>query len=91
MYGPISNSSLYDEILIVGCILFATIYLKLHKLKYNLLPFRGINIIFMKDFLQFSPIIDTTLYSTNIKPIFMFTKSTIKKSYVKASEKITLS
>jgi len=89
MYGPIYiQFIIIDEILTVGCILFATIYLKLHKLKYNLLPFRGINIIFMKEFLQFSPIIDTPLYSTNIKPIFVFTKSTIKKSNVKAFEKL---
>jgi hypothetical protein len=63
----------------VGCTLFATLHLKQHKLKYNILPFGGINIMFMGDFLQFPPINDTPLHSTNIQPIFAFTKSTQKK------------
>jgi hypothetical protein len=33
----------------------------------------------MGDFLQFPPISDTPLYSTNIKPIFTFSKLTQKK------------
>jgi len=32
--------------------------------------------MFMGDFLQFSPINDTQLYSTNIQPIFTSTKLT---------------
>ncbi len=62
----------------VGCTLLATIHLKLQKLKSNLLPFGGINIMFMEDFLQF-PITNTLLYFTNIQPTFTFTKSTQKK------------
>jgi hypothetical protein len=54
--------------------------LKLQKLKYNILPFGGINIMLMGDFLQFLLINDTRLYSTNIQLIFTFTKLTHKKS-----------
>jgi hypothetical protein len=43
----------------VGCTLLATIHLKLQKLKFNMLPFGGINIKFMGDFLQFPSINDT--------------------------------
>jgi hypothetical protein len=35
--------------------------------------------MFMGDSLQFSSITNTPLYSTNIHPIFMFTKSTNKR------------
>ncbi len=63
----------------VGCTLLATIHLKLQKLKSSILPFGGINIMFMGDFLQFPPINDTPLYSTNIQLIFTFTKLTQKK------------
>ncbi len=35
--------------------------------------------MFMKDFLQFPPIIDTPLYSSNMQSIFTFTKLTQKK------------
>jgi hypothetical protein len=35
--------------------------------------------MFMRDFLQFSPIIDTSLYANNIQPTFAFTKLTQKK------------
>jgi hypothetical protein len=40
--------------------------------------------MFMGDSLQFSSIIDIPLYSTNIHPIFMFTKSTKKKVIYKS-------
>jgi hypothetical protein len=59
------------------------IYVRLHiachntldttKKKSNILPFGRINIMFMGDFLQFFPINDTPLYSTNIQLIFTFT------------------
>jgi hypothetical protein len=49
-----------NKILMVGCTLLATMHLKLHKLKYNVLPFERINIIFMVDFLQVFPINDTS-------------------------------
>jgi hypothetical protein len=35
--------------------------------------------MFMGDFLQFPPIIDTPLFSTNNQPTFTFTNSTQKK------------
>jgi hypothetical protein len=54
-----------DEISMIGCILLSMIHLKLQKLKYNILPFGGMNIMFMGDFLQFPAINDTPLYSTN--------------------------
>jgi len=65
-----------DKISMVGCILLATIHLKLQKLKSNILPFGRINIMFMGIFLQFPPINDTPLYSTNIQSILTFTKLT---------------
>jgi len=84
-----------DEVSIIGCTLFATIYLQLQKLKYNFVPFRGINIIFMKDFLQFSPITYTPLYSTNIQPNFMFTtnkliRKSLWKIYIKLNNSILM-
>jgi hypothetical protein len=68
-----------NEISMVGCTLLVTIHLKLQKLKSNILPFGGINIMFMTDILQFPPIIDTPLYSSNMQSIFTFTKLTWKK------------
>jgi hypothetical protein len=40
-----------DEISMVGCNMLATMHLKLQKLKSNILPFGGMNIMFMGDFL----------------------------------------
>jgi hypothetical protein len=45
----------------VGCTLLATKHLKLQINKYNILPFGGINIMFIGDFLQFPLINDTPL------------------------------
>jgi hypothetical protein len=66
--------------------MLATMHLKLQKLKFNILPFGGINIMFMGDFLQFPSITGTLLYSKNVQPIFAFTKMTqklLKKIYGK--------
>jgi hypothetical protein len=46
-----------NKISMVGCTLFATIHLKLQKLKFNILPFRGINIMFMGYFYNFHQLI----------------------------------
>jgi hypothetical protein len=59
--------------------MLATMHLKLQKLKSNILPFRGFNIMFIGDFLQFPPISDTPSFSTNIQPTFTFTNSMQKK------------
>jgi hypothetical protein len=63
----------FDEISMVGYVMFNTMHLKLQKLKSSILPFGGLNTVFMGDFLQFPPIIDTPLFSTNIQPTFTFT------------------
>jgi predicted ester cyclase len=55
-----------DEISMVGYMMFDTMHLKLQKLKSSILPFGGLHIMFMGDFSQFPPIIDTPLFSTNI-------------------------
>jgi hypothetical protein len=68
-----------DEISMVGCNMLTTMHFKLQKLKYNILPFDGMSIMFMGDFLQFPHITNTPLYSTNIQPTFAFTKQTPKK------------
>ncbi len=68
------------EISMVGCTMFATMHLKLQKLKSSILPFGGFNIMFMGDFLQFPPIINTSLFSIYIQPTFTFTNSMPKKS-----------
>jgi hypothetical protein len=65
-----------DGISMVDYNMVATMHLKLQKLKSNILPFNGINIMFMRNFLQFSPLTDTLLYSENVQPIFAFTKMT---------------
>jgi len=68
-----------DEISMVGCMMLATMHLKLQKLKSSILQFGGLNIMFMEDLLQFSFIIDTSLFSTNIQPTFTFTNLMHKK------------
>ncbi len=74
----------------VSCTMLATMDLKLQKLKSSILPFGGFNIMFIGDFLQFPPITNTPLFSTNIQPTFTFTNSMQKKkSYVKIYGKIT--
>ncbi len=56
------------------------IHLKLQKLKSSpLQPFGGLNIMFSKVFVQFPPISDTPLYTSNIKPPLAFTKQTQKR------------
>jgi hypothetical protein len=67
-----------DEISMVGCNMFIIIHLKLYKLKSNILPFGGMNIMFMGSFLQFPLITNTPLYTTNIQPTFAFTKHSKK-------------
>jgi hypothetical protein len=62
-----------DEISMVGCMMLATMHLKLQKLKSSILQFGGFNIMLIGDFLQFPFIIDTPLFSTNIQPTFTFT------------------
>jgi hypothetical protein len=59
--------------------MFVTLHLKLQKMKFNILPFCGINVMFMEDFLQFSPVIDAPLCSTNIQPTFSLAKLTQKR------------
>jgi hypothetical protein len=54
-----------NKISMEGCTLLATIHLKLQKLKSNILPLGGINIMFIRIFLQFPPINDTPLHSQN--------------------------
>ncbi len=68
-----------DEISMVCCTMLVTMHLTSQKLQSNILQFGGLNIMFMGDFVQFSPIIDTPLLSTNIQPTFTFTNSTKKK------------
>jgi hypothetical protein len=77
---PIIEFIIVDEISMVGYNMLATMHLKLQKIKSNILPFSGVNILFMRDFLQFPPITNTPLYSNNIQPTFAFTKLTKKKS-----------
>jgi hypothetical protein len=71
--------TIVDEISMVGCTMLVTMHLKLQKLKSSILPFEIFNIMFMGNFLQFPPIIDTPLFSINIQPIFTFTNSMQKK------------
>jgi hypothetical protein len=86
---PTIKYMIINEISMVNCNMLVTMYLKLQKLKYKILPFGGRNIMFMGDFLQFPPIIDTLLYSKNVQPTFAFTKMTQKKSLEKVYGKIT--
>jgi len=64
-----------DEISMVGCTMLTKIHLKLQKLKSSpFKPFGGLNIMFLGKFMQFPPISDTPLYTSNIKPPLIFTK-----------------
>jgi hypothetical protein len=76
---PTIEFIIIDEISMVGCNMLVTIHLKLQKLKSNIFPVGGMNIMFMGNFLQFPPINDTLLYLTNIQPTFAFIKQTQKK------------
>jgi hypothetical protein len=76
---PTIKYMIIDEISMVSCNMLVTMHLKLQKKKSNILPFGGINIMFMEDFLQFPPITNTPLYSKNVQPTFAFTKMTPKK------------
>jgi ATP-dependent DNA helicase PIF1 len=78
---PTIEFIIVDKISMVVCNMLFTMHLKLQKLKSNILPFRGVNIFFMGDFLQFPPITNTPLYSNNIQPTFAFTKLTQKKNH----------
>lgn len=75
---PTIEFVIVDEISMVGYNMLITMHLKLQKIKSNILPFSGVNILFMRDSLQFPPITDTPLYSNNIKPTFAFTKLKVK-------------
>ncbi len=56
------------------------IHFKLQKLKSSpLQPLGGLDIMFSRVFMQFPPISDTPLYTSNIKPPLIFTKQTQKK------------
>jgi len=67
------------EISMVGCTLLATMHVKVKKIKSNLSSFESINIMFMRDFLQFSQIIDMPLHSTNVQPYFLPSQNYVKK------------
>jgi len=71
---PTIKYMIINEISMVNCNMLVTMHLKLQKLKSKILPFGEINIMFMGDFLQFPPIVNTFLYSKNVQPTFAFTK-----------------
>jgi hypothetical protein len=73
-----------DEISMVGCTMLVTMHVPPQKLQSSILQFGGLNIMFMGDFLQFLPIIETPLLSINIQPTFTFTNSTQKKVICKS-------
>ncbi len=52
----------YSQDINGGLHLLATIHLKLQRLKYNIISFGGINIIFVGDCLQFPSINDMPLH-----------------------------
>ncbi len=61
------------------------IHLKLQTLKENILPFGGLNIIFMVGFLQFPLVNDCPLCFNNIKLVLSFTKQTLEEVIGKKS------
>jgi hypothetical protein len=69
-----------DEVSMVGYTMLTKTHLKLQKLKSSpLQPFGGLNIMFSGVFMQFPPISDKPLYTSNIKPPLTFTKQTQKE------------
>jgi len=69
-----------DEVSMVGYTMLTKIHIKLQKLKSSpLQPFGGLNIMFSRVFMQFPPISDKPLYTSNIKPPLTFTKQTQKE------------
>jgi hypothetical protein len=68
-----------DEISMVGCTMLVTMHVPPQKLQSSILQFGGLNVMSMGGFLQFLPIIETPLLSTNIQTTFTFTNSTQKR------------
>jgi len=62
---PTIEFIIVDEISMVGYDMLTTMHLKLQKKRSNILPFSGVNILFMR-ILKIIPITDTPLYSNNI-------------------------
>jgi len=77
-----------DEISMVGYNMQVIIHLKLYKLKSNILPFGGMNIMFMGNFLQFPCITDTPLYQQISNQLLHLQKKNSKKLLVKVNAKI---
>ncbi len=72
-----------DEVLMVGYTMLTKIHFKLQKLKSSALQlFGGLIINFLGVFVQFPPISDTPLYTSNIKPPLTFTKQTQKEKII---------
>jgi hypothetical protein len=51
--GPNIQFIIINKKSMVGCTLLTTLHLKLQKIKYNILPFGGINIMFIGVFYNF--------------------------------------
>ncbi len=72
-----------DEVSMVGYTMLTKIHFKLQKLKSSpLQPLGGLDIMFSRVFMQFPPISDTPLYTSNIKPPLTFTKQTQKEKII---------
>jgi hypothetical protein len=72
-----------DEVSMVGYTMLTKIRLKLQKFKSSpLQPFGGLNFMFLGVFMQFPPISDTPLYTSNIKHPLTFTKQTQKEKII---------
>jgi hypothetical protein len=72
-----------DEGSVVGYTMLTKIHLQLQKLKSSpLQPFGVLNIMFSGVFMQFPPISDTPLYTSNIKPPLTFRKQTQKEKII---------
>ncbi len=56
---PIIEFIIIDEISMVDCNMFIIMHLKLQKFKTIILPFGGVNMMFMGGFLQFPPMTNT--------------------------------
>lgn len=74
------------QISMVDCTMLPKIYLKLQNLESSpCQPFDGLNIIFVRDFVQFPLVSGTLLYTINIKPNFFNEKNLkfISRVYLK--------
>jgi hypothetical protein len=76
---PNIDHLIFDETSMIGCTMLVIMYFKMQNLKSkSQQSFANINIMFLRDFIQFLGVTDILLYTPNIKCNFSYTKKSLK-------------